>query len=241
MTNRLALCTAVTALLVVLSPVPERAAAQEPEAGPTGGGSGQVVSYEPTPIRVVFRMLELADVRDEDVVVDLGSGDGRVVVAAAARHGARGIGYEIQSHLVERARENAERAGVSDRVRFYERDLFEADLSAATVVTLFLWEDVNVKLRPKLIRELPPGTPIVSHMHEMGDWDPDTTITVPTGEEGYGGSTRVHRWYVPADTIDVGRSRDGHRPFERTGLAGPGRACVPRYSVCPEPSTGSTR
>lgn len=241
MTKRLAVCAAVTAVFVALSPAPDRAAAQEPGADPTDGGSGQVVSYEPTPIRIVFRMLELADVTDEDVVVDLGSGDGRVVVAAAARHGARGVGYEIQSHLVERARENAERAGVSDRVRFYERDLFEADLSEATVVTLFLWEDVNVKLRPKLIRELPPGASIISHMHEMGDWDPDTTITVPTEEEGYGGSTRVHRWYVPADTLGLGRSRDGHRPFERTGLVGPRRACVPSYSVCPEPSTGSSR
>ena len=107
---------------------------------------------------------------------------------------------------MERAREQAHESGVSDRVTFYQRDLFEADLGEATVVILFLWEDVNVDLRPKLVRELPPGAPIISHMHGMGNWEPDTTIVVPTDEEGYGGSTRIHRWTVPADTLDLSSS-----------------------------------
>ena len=134
----------------------------------------------PTPQPVVFRMLELAEVSEEDVVYDLGSGDGRIVIAAAKEFGARGVGIEIDPELVKRARRKAERAGVSDRVEFRQGDLFEADIGEATVVTLYLWPTMNDRLRPKLMEELSPGTRILSHDFGIGDWSPDTTVTLGT-------------------------------------------------------------
>lgn len=136
------------------------------------------VRYEPSPQPVVRAMLELAQVREGDLVFDLGSGDGRIPITAAREHGARAVGVEIDPDLVELARRNAAEAGVSERVTFVHQDMFEADLSPATVVTLFLYPDVNMKLRPKLMAELRPGTRVVSHWHDMGDWEPDRTIRV---------------------------------------------------------------
>ena len=115
------------------------------------------VVYVPTPPEVVTKMLEIAGVTKDDVVYDLGSGDGRVVIAAAKEFGARGVGVEISPKLVAEARKNAEAAGVADRVRFVEQDLFEADIREATVVALYLLPALNIKLRPKLLRELKPG------------------------------------------------------------------------------------
>ena len=137
------------------------------------------VIYVPTPPAVVDAMLEAAAVKASDIVYDLGSGDGRIVIAAAKKYGARGVGVEIDPALVKRATENAAAAGVSDRVRFVTQNLFTSDISEATVVTLYLLQSINERLRPKLVRELKPGTRIVSHVFNMGpEWPPEKTLTV---------------------------------------------------------------
>jgi SAM-dependent methyltransferase len=137
------------------------------------------VIYVPTPQPVVDAMLELAQVKRSDVVYDLGSGDGRIVITAAKTYGASGVGFEIDPALVKKARENAAKAGVSSRVRFVTQDLFTADLSRASVVTLYLLQSINERLRPKLVRQLKPGTRIVSHVFNMGpEWPPEKTMTV---------------------------------------------------------------
>ena len=137
------------------------------------------VIYIPTPAAVVDAMLEVAAVGGSDVVYDLGSGDGRIVIAAAKKYGARGVGIEIDPALVRRATENAAVAGVSDRVRFVTENLFTSDISEATVVTLYLLQSINERLRPKLVRELKPGTRVVSHVFNMGpEWPPDKTLTI---------------------------------------------------------------
>lgn len=153
------------------------------------------VPYVPTDDRVVATMLRLAGVGKGDVLYDLGSGDGRIVIAAARRFGARGVGVEIDPDRVREAQENAQRAGVADRVRFVQQDLFEADIREATVVTLYLLPDVNLKLRPKLLRELRPGTRVVSHNYGMGDWKPVRTLEIKLPEGG--ADHVVHLWVVP--------------------------------------------
>ena len=153
------------------------------------------VPYVPTAAETVSRMLELADVTESDVVYDLGSGDGRIPIAAARQYGARGVGIEIDPGRVQRARENAQEAGVADRVEFRHGDLFEADLSEATVVTLYLLPGINIELRPKLLEELEPGTPVVSHDFQMGDWSPERTVEV-------NGDT-LYRWTVPEDPSSI--------------------------------------
>jgi SAM-dependent methyltransferase len=147
------------------------------------------VPYEPTPPEVVRAMLDLADVRAGDVVYDLGCGDGRIVIEAAKR-GARGVGIDIDPERIREARANARAAGVLDRVELREGDLFDADVGAATAVMLFLWPHVNLRLRPKLLAELRPGTRVVSHSHDMGDWKPEQTIEV--------GRARLYLWTIPA-------------------------------------------
>lgn len=136
------------------------------------------VHWEPSPDEVVGAMLRLAEVKKNDIVYDLGCGDGRIVIAAARDFGARGVGIDIDPQRIAESLENAGKAGVTRRVRFREDDLFEADVHDATVVTLFLWPSLNLKLRPKLERDLRPGTRIVSYIHDMGDWAPDKQITV---------------------------------------------------------------
>jgi SAM-dependent methyltransferase len=147
------------------------------------------VPFEPTPPAVVDAMLELAGVRPGDVVYDLGCGDGRIVVRAAER-GARGVGIDIDPERIRESRARARAAHVEDRVEFREGDLFEADVSPATVVTLFLWPEVNLRLRPRLLAQLRPGTRVVSYMHDMGDWWPEKTISVPGGRN-------VYLWRIP--------------------------------------------
>jgi SAM-dependent methyltransferase len=151
--------------------------------------SASDVPFVPTPDAVVARMLTLAKVGPKDVVYDLGSGDGRIVITAARKHGARGVGIDIDPERIKEARANARKAGVAGRVEFREGDLFKADISAASVVTLYLLPSVNLQLRPKLLSELKPGTRIVSHGFDMGDWQPAATAKV-------GGST-VYYWVVP--------------------------------------------
>jgi len=130
------------------------------------------VPYVPTPQPVVEAMLELAQVKPTDVVYDLGCGDGRIVIAAAKKYGARGVGIDINPERIREAIENAKKEGVLDKVKFIQGNFFEADIRDATVVTLYLLTSVNLKLRPKLLRELKPGTRIVSHRFDMGDWEP---------------------------------------------------------------------
>jgi len=136
------------------------------------------VPYVPTPPQVVEKMLELAHIRNSDFLMDLGSGDGRIVITAARKYRCRGMGIDINPERIREAVQNAKKAGVSHLVRFQEQDLFEADLSKATVVTLYLLPDINLKLRPKLWRELKPGTRVVSHSFDMGDWKPEQTVEV---------------------------------------------------------------
>jgi predicted O-methyltransferase YrrM len=152
------------------------------------------VPYVPTPTEVVAKMLSMANVNKKDLLYDLGSGDGRIVITAAREFGARGVGYDLNPQRIKESNENARRAGVTNRVRFTQQDLFEADLSGATVVTLYLLPDVNLKLRPKLLRELRPGTRIVSHNYHMGDWQAEAVAEV----EVKGTKHYVYSWIVPA-------------------------------------------
>ena len=155
---------------------------------------GQDVPDVRTPLTVVNEMLRLADVTASDVVYDLGSGDGRILIAAARDRGARGVGLEIDPVLVAQSTERARRLGLADRLSFRQQDLFEADLTPATVVTLYLSPDLNRRLRPKLLSELRPGARIVSHNFDMGDWAPARTLQVSSNE----GSHTLYLWVVPA-------------------------------------------
>lgn len=170
------------------------------------------VPYVPTPMEAVDVILGLAAVGPEDVVYDLGSGDGRIPIAAARRHGARGLGIEIDPALVRLAEDSARAAGVADRVRFVRGDLFRADLRPATVVTLYLLSSLNLRLRPILLEQLRPGTRVVSNSFSMGEWRPDTVVVVerPGGDFG----PRIYFWVVPARAagvwdVDVGGERLG--------------------------------
>jgi precorrin-6B methylase 2 len=152
--------------------------------------------YLPTPQEVVAEMLKVAQVKQQDQLYDLGSGDGRIVITAAKNYGTPGVGIEIDPTLIQKSQANAQSAGVSDRVKFMQQDLFATNLSNATVVTLYLLPALNLKLRPKLLQELRPGTRIVSHAFNMGDWKPDKTLTVrvPNNSRLYA----VYYWVVPA-------------------------------------------
>jgi hypothetical protein len=157
--------------------------------------------YVPTPQTVVDAMLDLARVGPADFVVDLGSGDGRIVHTAATRHKASGMGVDIDDELVDRANASAKRLGIEDRVKFLQQDVFATDLSRATVLTLYLLPGMMESLRPKLLRELKPGTRIVSHDFDFGEWKPDRTVEVKTDEKyDLTGSwtSNVHLWTVPA-------------------------------------------
>ena len=151
------------------------------------------VPYVQTPHEVVAQMLRLAGVGRNDVVYDLGSGDGRLVIAAARDFGARGVGVEIDPRLVAQSVESARRAGVGDRVIFREQDLFQTDLADATVVTLYLSPALNLRLRPKLLRELRAGARIVSHDFDMGDWPPARALRIDVRER----ASQVYLWVVP--------------------------------------------
>jgi len=168
------------------------------------GGSARAqisdeVPFITTPDRVTLAMLQLAGTGPADRVLDLGSGDGRIVITAARRFGASGLGVEIDPALVVRSRANAAAAGVADRARFIEQDLFATDLGQASVITMYLLPEVNLALRPRLLA-LTPGTRIVSHDWDMGDWAPDRSLTLAVPEKAIGRekSSRVHLWTVPA-------------------------------------------
>jgi SAM-dependent methyltransferase len=165
----------------------------------TSARADEEVPFITTPDHVTLAMLELAAVKPGDFVIDLGSGDGRIVITAAKRMGAKGLGVEIVPELVERSRSSAERAGVADKVSFRQQDLFDTPLGGASVVTMYLLPELNMKLRPRLLA-LAPGTRIVSHDWDMGDWQPERTITldVPDKVVGREKKSRVHLWVVPA-------------------------------------------
>jgi hypothetical protein len=156
--------------------------------------------YFPTPQSVVDRMLQLAKVGRDDFVIDLGSGDGRIVITAAKKYGARGVGIEIEPRLVSEANYYARRDGVGDRAKFIEQDLFETDLRPATVLTLYLFRELNIKLAPRILAQLRPGARVVSHDWDLGDWPPDHQETMPAPDKAVGTSreSKVFLWYVPA-------------------------------------------
>jgi SAM-dependent methyltransferase len=148
------------------------------QLGETPPVAGPEVPFVATPMEVVDEMLRLAGVGPGDVVYDLGCGDGRIVLRAAEKHGARGVGVDVDGRLVAEAGEAAARAGLAGCVEFRQQDLFGVDLSEATVVTLYLFRRMNLELRPKLLAELRPGARVVSHQFDTGDWKPDRTVTV---------------------------------------------------------------
>ena len=166
------------------------------------------VPFVVSPLEVVDRMLRLAEPRPGELLVDLGSGDGRIVIEAAKRYGARGLGVDIDPTLVARATENARRAGVDGLAQFKVQDFFETDLRGVSVVTMYLLPEVNLKLMPKLLQDLKPGARVVSHDYEMGGWRPDETIELTVAEKMVGptGRSRVHLWFVPADVRGTWRS-----------------------------------
>jgi SAM-dependent methyltransferase len=156
------------------------------------------VPYVPTTEQAVQEMLKLGEVKKTDVLYDLGCGDGRIVIAAAKHFGARGVGIDINPERIKEAKENAAKAGVEHLVRFEENDLFEADIHEATVVTLFLLPNINLKLRPKLLKDLKPGTRIVSNTFDMGDWKAEKEADVGNAddEDSYL-SHHLYLWIVP--------------------------------------------
>ncbi len=149
------------------------------------------VGYQPTPYEIVAKMLTMADVRKDDLVYDLGCGDGRVVVMAAKERGAKGVGVDLDPKRIRESRENARKAGVADQVRFFQQDLFKTEIGEATVVMLYLWPEVNIRLRPKLFAELKPGTRVLSHNHDMGEWEPDQYAEIL--------KHRIYSWVIPAN------------------------------------------
>lgn len=175
--------------------------------GSAAHGADASVPYVPTPQNVVDRMLQIGKVAAGDYLIDLGSGDGRIVVTAAAKHGARGFGVDLNPTRIEEANENARKAGVVDKVAFYQRDLFETDLTQASVITMYLLPRVNLELRPKLL-ELKPGTRIVSHDFNMGDWKPEHHEEIDASGKygGSGGRSDIYLWIIPAQVAGTWQS-----------------------------------
>ena len=187
------------------------------------------VPFITSPDNVTLEMLRSARVGPRDHVIDLGSGDGRIVILAAKRFGATGLGVEIVPDLVKQSNESARRVGVAGKVKFLEQDLFKTDLSQASVITMYLLPEVNMDLRPRVL-QLKPGTRIVSHDWDMGDWLPDQTVLLPVPDKTVGieKSSRVHLWIVPArvDGLWCGRGAtqlritQRHQMFTATVAAG---------------------
>jgi len=194
----------LTSALIVAG-APSASVAQESDSTARTGSASPAdtttkgAPYVPTPTHVVWKMLELANVSEDDVVYDLGSGDGRIVLAAAKEFGARGVGIEIDPDLVETARRKARKMGVSDRVEFRQGDLFDTDLDEATVVTLYLWPDMNDRLRPKLQQELDPGDRVVSHSFDIDRWEADSTLSLQ-GQAMSATSKPIFLWVIKDST-----------------------------------------
>jgi len=184
-------CLSALAAVSILLVTPVGTYAIEPSFAPTQALTGDSldVPYVPTPQSVVDKMLDIAKVTGDDYLIDLGSGDGRIPIAAAKRFGAKGMGVEIDAARVQEAKAKAINARVADKVEFRKQDLFETDLSKATVLTMYLLPRVNLQLRPRILNDLKPGTRVVSHSFDMGDWKPDQKIKVD-------GRT-IYLWIVP--------------------------------------------
>jgi len=178
---------------------------------PQVGQDGKDVIWVPTPQALVDRMLDIAKVTPKDYVIDLGSGDGRTVITAAKR-GAKALGIEYNPDMVELSKRNAAKEGVSDRANFMKADLFETDFSQATVITMFLLPDINIKLRPKILN-LKPGTRIVSNSFTMGDWTTDDTANVKDGCASY---CTALLWIVPAKVEGSWQMSDGELALKQT-------------------------
>jgi len=159
------------------------------------------VPYVSTPYEVVEEMLGIAGVNKDDILYDLGCGDGRIVITAAKKYGCRGVGVDLDPQRIKESRENAVKENVANKVKFIQQDLFEADISEATVMTLYLLSSVNLKLRPRLLRELKPGTRIVSHDFSMGEWEADLEKDVFVGSDRH----HIYFWVVPADIAGTWR------------------------------------
>jgi SAM-dependent methyltransferase len=185
--------------------------AQTSEFQPQVGQDGKDVIWVPTPQALVDKMLDMAKVTPNDYVMDLGSGDGRTVITAAKR-GAKALGVEYNPDMVELSKRNAAKAGVSDKANFVKADLFETDFSQATVVTMFLLPDINLRLRPKIL-DLKPGTRIVSNSFTMGEWADDETGTVKEGCSSY---CTAHLWIVPAKVEGTWTTPDGELALRQT-------------------------
>ncbi len=156
------------------------------------------IGYLPTPQEAVEVMLSLAEVCEADILYDLGSGDGRVLITAAQKFGTRGVGIDIDPQRISQAIANANQAGVDDRVTFLQQNLFESDFYEATIVVLYLLPHLNLRLRPRLLQQLKPRTRILSHDFDMGDWQPHQVKTVQTPEE----TATIYQWIVPAEIPD---------------------------------------
>jgi SAM-dependent methyltransferase len=178
---------------------------------PQVGQDGKDVIWVPTPQALVERMLDIAKVTPQDYVIDLGSGDGRTVITAA-RRGAKALGIEYNPDMVELSQRNVAKAGVGNRASFVRQDLFQSDLSQATVITMFLLPDINIKLRPKIL-DLRPGTRIVSNTFTMGDWQADETASVKNGCASY---CTALLWIVPAKVDGTWQMGDGELEFKQT-------------------------
>ncbi len=186
--------------------------AQSPVTQPQRPGAPKLdVDFEATPAAVVNGMLDIANVGRDDIVMDLGCGEGDISNAAARLKGARAICVELDPERIAKAREKARQQGVAERITFIEGDLFKADLTPATVITLFLWDTINLRLRPKLL-DLKAGTRIVSHAHDMGDWRPDKTEW--HNRRSKDGPSAVHLWIVPAKVAGRWQLRLGGEEFE---------------------------
>jgi SAM-dependent methyltransferase len=190
MTARIVVFGAIVSLALALAS-PSAVIAQADEAWrPQRGQTGKDVMWLPTPDELAVRLLEVARVGPNDLVYDLGAGDGKIAIAAAQRHGARAVGIEYNARLAAFAQREVERAGVGDRVRIIQGDLFQTDFSSATVLTLYLLDELNQQLRPRVL-SMKPGTRVVSNSFAMGDWEPDHVVRVGT-QVGY-------YWLVPAN------------------------------------------
>lgn len=180
---------------------------------PTEGQAGKDVIWLPTSQSLVDKMLDLAKVTPQDFVIDLGSGDGRTVITAAKR-GARALGIEYNPDMVEFSKRNAAKEGVTDKTQFMKADIFESDFSKATVITMFLLTDINIKLRPQILN-LKPGTRIVSNTFRMGEWEPDVTESVEAGRDCYNYCT-AHLWIVPAKVEGTWKLSQGQLVLKQT-------------------------